>query len=56
MCIYLGELGSTSLRPKPGIMVNKGKHPEMVLIQVSEITHMYIYIYTNVYIYIYCLI
>ena len=27
----------TSLRPSPGIMVNKGKHPQKALFQVSEI-------------------
>jgi len=27
---------TTSLRPSPGIMVSKGNHPQMALIQVSE--------------------
>ena len=26
-----------TLRPNPGLMVNKGNHPQMALIQVSEI-------------------
>jgi hypothetical protein len=31
------KLITTSLRPNPGIMVNKGNHPQMALFQVSEI-------------------
>ena len=40
-------------------MVSKGNHPQMALIQVSEIlqtlqlTHIYIYIYVYVYVYVY---
>ena len=46
-----GEIIATSLRPKPGIMVNKGNHPQMALIQVSE----NLIIYPDVW-YIYCTI
>ena len=32
-----GSIITTSLRPIPGIMVSKGNHPQMALIQMSEI-------------------
>ena len=56
--MYLGDyndLTATSL----GIMVSKGNHPQMALIQLSEILYftqtmcMNIYIYLFIYIYIY---
>ena len=45
------NLITTSLRPNPGIMVSKGNHPQVALIQVSEILS-----FTQIrYIYIYCI-
>ena len=35
--ILIRSIITTSLRPSPGIMVYKGNHPQMALIQVSEI-------------------
>ena len=32
-----GQIITTSLRPSPGIMDNKGNHPKMALFQVSEL-------------------
>ena len=40
--IYLfiyGQIVKTSLRPNPGIMINKGNHPKMALFQVSELLY-----------------
>ena len=34
---YTGQIITTSLRPSPGIMDNKGNHPKMALFQVSEV-------------------
>ena len=37
LCLVFRFFVSPSLRPNPGIMVSKGNHPQMALIQVSEL-------------------
>ena len=40
--IYLGKFHhDLTVLPSPGIMVNKRNHPQMALIQVSEILYHY---------------